>query len=111
MMYKMRFRKFHDPSKFETQLMPYFEDELKRKYIIKKMEIEEYIPGKSAIEPFAIEIDTSDEELKRMSREIYQDETTETAYLKGSLQATKDHLQDMRTLVFKNSEVINEQGQ
>ena len=53
-------------------------------------------------------IDTSDEELKRMSREIYQDETTEAAYLKGSLQATKDHLQDMRTLVFKNSEVTNE---
>lgn len=110
-MYKMRFRKFYDASRFETQLVTFFEDELKRKYIIKKMEIEEYIPGESVIEPFGVEIDTSDEELKRMSREIYQDETTEAAYLKGSLQATKDHLQDMRTLVFKNREVTNEQGQ
>lgn len=111
MMYKMRFRKFYDASKFETQLLPYFEDELKRKYIIKKIEIEEYNPSRSFIEPFGIPIDTSDEELKRMSREIYQDEKTEAAYLKGSLQATKKHLQDMRILVFKNSEVINEQEQ
>lgn len=98
----LHFKKFFDCRYFEPQLGMYLKDDDGEFYIIKDIVFEKYeATGEDLrrLNEFGIKI--NDDELKRMSKEIYEDLSEQTQYLKGSLEATKEHLNDMRKLVFK----------
>lgn len=100
MKYKLRFRKFLNPSKFDTDLLIYFEDNNGDKYVISDIKLEKY--SKAGIIPeIKLDINTSDEELKRASAELYREDTSDAAYLRGALEATHLHLLDLQKIVFK----------
>lgn len=102
---KLHFRKYTDTGRFGECLQMYLKDDEKI-FLITNFELEPYESGKNRFKPVndfevgwnGITID--DTELKRMSKEIWSELSDETAYLKGNLEATKNHLKDMQTLVF-----------
>mgnify|MGYP007070329455 CR=1 FL=1 len=72
------------------------------------MFFEQYEQG-TVIEPInrvCNDIEINETDLKRMSKELWRELEEETAYLKGSLNATKEHLEDMRTLVFADKNKV-----
>lgn len=99
----LHFRKVYDASCLEKLVCMYLQDETGEKYIITDLVVEKYEPNKTgqvkALNEFQIKVD--EQELKRMSKELYEDLSEQTQYLKGNLEATKQHLDDMRLLVFK----------
>lgn len=100
---RIHFRVYNDYSRLDTKcLQMYLKDNDGNIFVVKDIVFEKYEQG-THIEPINrvcndIQIDETD--LKRMSKELWQELEEETAYLKGNLQATKSHLEDMRTLVF-----------
>ena len=105
----LHFRKFYDASRFEEQVTMYLQEETGEKYIVTELILEKYEAGKTThirtLNEFNIKID--EQELKRISKEIYEDKSEATLYLKGSLEATKKHLDDMRELVFMEGKKCN----
>ena len=103
---KLHFRVYDDYSSLDTKcLQMYLQDNDGNIFVVKDIVFEKYEQG-TCIEPINricndIQIDETD--LKRMSKELWQELEEETAYLKGNLQATKNHLEDMRSLVFKGN--------
>jgi hypothetical protein len=99
----LHFRKVYDASCLEKLVCMYLQDETGEKYIITDLVVEKYEPNKigqvKPLNEFQIKVD--EQELKRMSKELYEDLSEQTQYLKGNLEATKQHLDDMRLLVFK----------
>ena len=99
----LHFRKFYDASRFEQQVCMYLQEETGEKYIVTELVVEQYQPNKAehirTLNEFNIKFD--EQELQRLSKEIYEDKSEATLYLKGALEATKQHLNDMQKLVFK----------
>lgn len=103
---KLHFRVYDDYSRLDTKcLQMYLRDNDGNIFVVKDIVFEKHEQG-TCIEPINrvcndIQIDETD--LKRMSKELWRELEEETAYLKGNLQATKSHLEDMRSLVFKGN--------
>ena len=99
---QLHFRVYKDYSRLDTLcLQMYFRknDEI---YVVKDLVIEKYQDG-TVIEPInrlKTDFVVDEDNLKRMSKELWSELDDNPAYLKGELKATKEHLTDMRTLVF-----------
>ena len=102
---KLHFRIYKDYAYLDTIcLQMYLKDSDGNVFVVKNIEFEKYDFGTNIqpINRICEDIKIDEKDLKRMSKELWCELEEETAYLKGNLQATKEHLEDMRKMVFKN---------
>ena len=109
---RIHFRVYNDYSMLDTKyLQMYLQDNDGNIFVLKDIVFEKYKRG-TCIEPInriCNDIQINETDLKRMSKELWSELDDDSAYLKGELKATKEHLEDMRTLVFaEKNRVIEE---
>ena len=104
-MMKLHFKVYDDYSQPMSQkkLQVYLQDENGKIYIVNCVNFIECEKGVwcPPLNDLIPDLVIDDEILKKMSKELYSELEEETAYLKGNLEATQRHLEDMRTLALK----------